>query len=87
MTCRNALITGAGRGIGRAVALALGREGVTVGLVARSEEELNGVAAEVASFTLGSTEVSPLTLANAYATVSAHGVYCKPRSITKLMTP
>ncbi len=44
-----------------------------------------GISAEVASFTLGSTEVSPLTLANAYATVSAHGVYCKPRSITELV--
>ena len=44
-----------------------------------------GISAEVASFTLGSTEVSPLTLANAYATVSAHGVYCKPRSVTKLV--
>lgn len=44
-----------------------------------------GVTAEVASFTLGSTEISPLTLANAYATVSAHGVYCKPRVITKII--
>ncbi len=39
----------------------------------------------VASFTLGSIEVSPLTLANAYATVSAHGVYCKPRAIKKII--
>ena len=45
----------------------------------------SGAYANVASFTLGSTEISPLTLANAYATVSAHGVYCKPRSITKLV--
>ncbi|MGB8022091.1 MAG: transglycosylase domain-containing protein [Candidatus Nanopelagicales bacterium] len=37
------------------------------------------------SFTLGSMEVSPLTLANAYATVSAHGVYCEPRVITKIV--
>jgi membrane peptidoglycan carboxypeptidase len=43
-----------------------------------------GVTAEVASFTLGSTEISPLTLANAYATVSAHGVYCKPRVIERI---
>ena len=39
----------------------------------------------MASFTLGSTEISPLTLANAYATVAAHGVYCKPRVITKIV--
>ena len=44
-----------------------------------------GTTAEVASFTLGTTEVSPLTLANAYATVSAHGVYCQPRVITKIV--
>ncbi len=44
----------------------------------------SGASAEVASFTLGSTEVSPLTMANAYATISAHGVYCKPRVITKI---
>jgi membrane peptidoglycan carboxypeptidase len=35
----------------------------------------DGITAEVASFTLGSTEVTPLMMANAYATVSAHGVY------------
>lgn len=37
---KNALITGAGRGIGRAVAIALAKEGVNVGLLARSEENL-----------------------------------------------
>lgn len=36
---KNALITGAGRGIGRAVAIALAKEGVNVGLLARSEEK------------------------------------------------
>ncbi len=45
----------------------------------------SGATAEVASFTLGSTEVSPLTLANAYATISAHGIYCQPRVITKIV--
>lgn len=49
-----------------------------------SEVKPDGRTAEVASFTLGSTEISPLTLANAYATVAAHGVYCKPRVITKI---
>jgi membrane peptidoglycan carboxypeptidase len=45
----------------------------------------SGATAEVASFTLGSTEVSPLTMANAYATVSAHGEYCQPRVIDRIV--
>lgn len=36
------------------------------------------------SFTLGAEEVSPLTMANAYATVDAHGVYCKPHAIDNI---
>ena len=42
-----ALITGAGRGIGRAVALTLARAGSDVALVARSEDELQSVAQEI----------------------------------------
>jgi NAD(P)-dependent dehydrogenase (short-subunit alcohol dehydrogenase family) len=44
----SALVTGAGRGIGRAVALALGRAGAAVTLVARSRSELDDVATEIA---------------------------------------
>lgn len=36
---------------------------------------------KVPSFTLGSQEVAPLTMANAFATFAAHGKYCEPRSI------
>jgi membrane peptidoglycan carboxypeptidase len=36
------------------------------------------------SFTLGTSEVSPLSLANAYATFAAHGLYCKPMAITAI---
>jgi NAD(P)-dependent dehydrogenase (short-subunit alcohol dehydrogenase family) len=42
-----ALVTGAGRGIGRAVALALGQAGAAVALVARSDAETGGVAKEL----------------------------------------
>ncbi len=39
---------------------------------------------EVPSFTLGATEVSPLDLANSYATFAAHGVACEPMVITSV---
>jgi NAD(P)-dependent dehydrogenase (short-subunit alcohol dehydrogenase family) len=58
---RHALVTGGGRGIGRLVAQALAADGMAVGLIARSEDELaesvalieasGGVAAEVADVT------------------------------------
>ena len=41
-----ALITGAGRGIGREIALAYAREGATLSLAARSAIELEETAAE-----------------------------------------
>ncbi len=44
---KNAIITGAGRGIGYAVAIALAKEGVNVGLIARSKEQLEKVVNEV----------------------------------------
>ena len=42
-----AVVTGAGRGIGRAVALALAREGAWVVLAARSARELEAAAGEI----------------------------------------
>jgi NADP-dependent 3-hydroxy acid dehydrogenase YdfG len=42
-----ALVTGAGRGIGRAIALAFAAEGAAVALVARSRADIAGAAAEI----------------------------------------
>jgi NAD(P)-dependent dehydrogenase (short-subunit alcohol dehydrogenase family) len=41
------LVTGAGRGLGRAIALAYGQEGAQVALTARTREDLEAVAAEI----------------------------------------
>lgn len=42
-----ALVTGAGKGIGRAIAIALANEGVHVALLARTASDLEKVALEV----------------------------------------
>ena len=42
-----AIVTGASRGIGKAIALALAKEGMRVGLVARSEADLGTVAQQI----------------------------------------
>ncbi|WP_042354146.1 3-ketoacyl-ACP reductase [Bacillus rubiinfantis] len=47
LTGKVAFVTGAGRGIGRAIATALAREGVNVGLIARTEEAIREVANEI----------------------------------------
>ena len=44
---KKAIIIGAGKGIGRATALTLAKEGVSLGLIARTEKDLQQVASEV----------------------------------------
>lgn len=45
-----AVVTGAARGIGRAIAVALAKEGVNVGVIARSEDTLQNVVEEMESY-------------------------------------
>jgi 3-oxoacyl-[acyl-carrier protein] reductase len=47
---KNAIITGAGRGIGRATAIALAKEGVNLGLIGLNMSNLEKVTAELASY-------------------------------------
>ncbi|MGO8960754.1 MAG: transglycosylase domain-containing protein, partial [Streptosporangiaceae bacterium] len=41
-------------------------------------------AGDLPSFTLGAIDVSPMTMAAAYATVAAGGIYCSPVAITRI---
>jgi membrane peptidoglycan carboxypeptidase len=41
---------------------------------------------DIPSFTLGAVDVSPMTMAAAYATVAAGGIYCAPVAITRIDT-
>lgn len=58
-----ALVTGAGKGIGRAVAVALAHEGVHVGLLARTETQLRELAAELQALGV-KTAVAPADVAD-----------------------
>jgi membrane peptidoglycan carboxypeptidase len=41
---------------------------------------------DTASFTLGAVPVAPMSMAAAYATVAARGMYCTPIAISKIVT-
>lgn len=42
---------------------------------------------QVGPFTLGVTNVSPLDMADAYATFASGGMYCKPRPVAEILDP
>ncbi len=54
---RHAVVTGGGRGIGRATALALARAGAAVTLSARTKKEIDAVAEEVRALGVGALAV------------------------------
>ena len=72
---QHALVTGAGRGIGRACALALVEMGATVTLVARSADELEAVAAEAdgRAFVHAADVTDPHAVAGAVRAAREHG--------------
>ncbi|AWG23485.1 3-ketoacyl-ACP reductase [Flavobacterium faecale] len=68
---KTALITGAGKGIGKAIALALAKEGVNVVLVARTQAEIDNVAAKASALRVKAlaitADVTDITSVNAAA--------------------
>jgi short-subunit dehydrogenase len=67
---RSFVITGASAGVGRAVALRLGRDGSQIGLIARDRNALEVVAAEIAAQG-GKAMVLPCDVADAEAVLDA----------------
>jgi NAD(P)-dependent dehydrogenase (short-subunit alcohol dehydrogenase family) len=64
---RSALITGASKGIGKAIALELAREGVAVALTARSAGDLETVRKEIATISAVAVTTYPLDLSDSKA--------------------
>lgn len=58
ITGQSAVITGAGKGIGRATAVALAREGVNVVLAARSKSDLDLLVTEISALKTGARALS-----------------------------
>jgi 3-oxoacyl-[acyl-carrier protein] reductase len=70
LTGKTALITGAGKGIGRALATALAKEGVNVGLLARTTSDLESLAAELQQYDV-KTAIATADVADMQAVDSA----------------
>jgi 3-oxoacyl-[acyl-carrier protein] reductase len=62
---KNIIITGSGRGIGKAIAIACAKEGANVGLISRTFEELNSTKEEIEKLgTGGKVIVKPADITN-----------------------
>lgn len=59
---KSALVTGASKGIGRAIAIELAKEGVDVAITARSEDEMVAVREEIAAVADVDVSIFPLDL-------------------------
>src|SRR3989337_2727202 len=66
LSCKTAIVTGASRGIGKAIALALAGAGAKVACVARSADKLIETADEIAA-ACGTAEVHPCDVTNSEA--------------------
>jgi len=73
---KTALITGAGKGIGKALAIALAAEGVNIGLLARTTTDLEELAAQL----------EPYQIKTAIATADVADMEAVNSAVTKLQT-
>ncbi|KAK0644666.1 hypothetical protein B0T16DRAFT_460696 [Cercophora newfieldiana] len=72
-----AIVTGAGRGIGRAIALALGAEGASVACISRTETEIQAIANEINELNsqrLGEAQENPRAVAIVYDVTDIIGI-------------
>jgi membrane peptidoglycan carboxypeptidase len=68
-------------------AVSLGMTFVNGGSLLRPDRALGQDSADNnSSFTLGSEPVAPMSMAAAYATVAARGIYCSPIAISQILT-
>ncbi|MBC7567391.1 MAG: 3-ketoacyl-ACP reductase [Pedobacter sp.] len=67
---KNAIVTGAGKGIGKAIAIALAQEGVNVGLLARTLSDLETLAEELKHYGV-KTSVATVDIADIIAVDAA----------------
>ena len=75
---RRALLTGASRGLGKACALALAREGVDVTIVARTRDTLEHAVAEIIATTGGKAHGVAADIATPQGRAAALAACCEP---------